>query len=91
MFLAPLMSASIAPCMGQMTVFCCWRAHLRPHWWQVILVPAAFTNTTRLPASSALLEDIRELGPASIQDALVQAECARWLVPSVAFRHTDAT
>ena len=42
------------PCKGQMTTFCCGRAHLLPQRWQSTLVPAGFTSTTRRPASAAL-------------------------------------
>jgi hypothetical protein len=54
MFRAAFTSASIVPCTGQTTIFCCGRVHRRPQWWQPTLVPAGFTSTTVRPASAAL-------------------------------------
>ncbi len=51
--IAPLMSASTGPNAGQITVSCRGREHRARQRWQVMLVPAGFTNMTLRAASSA--------------------------------------
>src|SRR5947209_7630302 len=72
-----------------MTVFWCGRSHLRPQRWQLRLVPAGFTSTTRRPASAAL--PVRMLvncaQPASRIDLFSPALARAWLGRNVpAFR-----
>ena len=73
MLRAPLTSASIVPCAGQITVSWRGRVHSRPHWWHVD-AGAGWVHGHDSPSGAFSLggEDGRELCPARVEDRLVK-------------------